>query len=385
MSDYEMVMFDPASSDSSNLPAHLQGLGLGVSQSLMAAIGDQLNRIGLKGSRFRQIINGQEVGVFEENYLDVIIVGVVPSVSRIYYAGKFSQKGDNDPPTCYSVDNVAPPIDLPTRQSDACATCRWNVKGSKIADDGSETKACGYFRRVVVMLPGDNSLYRLDVKAQGLFGDDNEKLNKYSLNGYAKFLNTRGVDASVLVTRLSFDTNNSVPKLFFSPNRWIGEEEVAQVQELTKGNDLAQYLEVKFKTIDLSKETAAEEAEADVPAAAAPNVTRQAAPQAAPKPAVQAAKPTPAPARTVPAPAAKPAPAPAQRPVAAAPQQARPAVQAAKPATQAAKPTPQAAAKPVQKAAPIEVQADIPYTEQAEVTEVGSNDELLDIIADLGI
>lgn len=378
----ELVLFDPNASSSANLPAHLQGLGLGTTQSLMAIIGDQLNRIGLKGCRFRQFVAGNEVGIWEENFLDVIIVAVVPTLSRIYYAGKFKQSGDNDPPTCYSPDNVAPPLDLATRQSDACATCPQNIKGSKVTDEGMETKACGYFRRLVVMLPGDPTLYRIDVKAQGLFGDSHDKLNKYSLNDYAKFLNARGVDASLLVTRLTFDTDISTPKLLFSPTRYITQEEAADVQSFVNSKTLEDYLAISFKTIDLSKETPAPEA--DVPAAAAPTVQAQAAPQTQP----QRAAATSAPQTARPTPTATQRPTPqAQRPaptggvqvdsgVTAAP--AKPATQAPKPVQQQAKPAAQAP-KPVQQAA-APVQEVIPA-----VQEVGSESELASLISDLGI
>lgn len=362
----DMVMFD-ANADSSMLPAHLQGVGLNATQSLMAIIGDQLNRIGVKGSRFRQFIGGTEVAIWEEPYLDCIIVAVVPTLSRLFYAGKYKQKGDNDAPTCYSADNVAPPLDLPTRQSDACATCPQNIKGSKVSDDGTEVKACGYFRRVIIMLPGDPTLYRLDVKSQGLFGDDQEKLNKYSLTGFAKFLNARGVDASLLVTRLSFNTDKSTPTLLFSPNRYITPEELADVQSISDTKMLQDYLDIKFKTIDLSKETPAPEE--DVPQAEAP------APQ---RPVATAQTPKPTPVAQTPRPAQQAAP----KPVAQVPSKVRvdanvPApktVQAApKPVAQAPKPVPQAP-KPVQ-AAPV----------QATVTEVGTSDDLESLISELGI
>lgn len=382
----DMVLFNPGVSD--NLPAHLQGIGLGVGTALMAAIGDSRNRIGAKGSRFRQIINGQEVGVWEENYLDVIVVGVVPSVSRIFYAGKFKQNGDNDPPACYSVDNVRPAEDVISKQSDICATCPQNVKGSRIGDDGHEGRACGFFRRMAIMLPGDPTLYVLDVKAQGIFGDSYPEVGRYSMNDYAKFLKARGVDASLLVTRLSFDTNVSVPKLLFKPERYINEDEANALREVSESGAIDEYLEINFKTIDLSKEQSSGVDE--VPAAAEPEVQQAPARQAAP--AAQVAKPTPAaqkPAQQAtqaarPAQAAKPA-ATAQRPVQAAAKpaqpQARPAAQAAKPVTQAAKPV---ATAP--KREPVTIDNGVsPQAAQAEVVEVGTDAELASLLDDLGL
>jgi hypothetical protein len=391
----DMVLFD--ANQPAQLPAHLQGLGLNVTGAMAAVIGDQRNRIGLKGSRFRQVIAGQEVAVWEENYLDVIIVGVVPTVSRLYYANKYSQdKTENKPPTCYSVDNVAPPIDLPTRQSDACETCQWNVKGSKIGEDGHEGKACGYFRRMAVMLAGDPEgvLYYIDVKSQGLFGESDKAQNKYSMNDYAKFLQMRGVDASQLVTRLSFDTDSSTPKLLFKPFGWITPEDVTVIQGLIEADAIKEYLDINMRTVDISRERTAEdiaegveEAEAPEPAPATPTpkpvATAQTRPQPAPATAPrQQATPAPKPVQT----AAKPVAASAPKPVSSA--TAKPIAQAPKPVQQAAKPTPVAAKptpvanKPVPVAAkPAPVQIDTGIAPVQEVNEAG----LEDLLGELGI
>lgn len=372
----------------SQLPAHLQGIGIGVSQQLMAAIGDVRNRIGMKGNRFRQILQGKEMGVFDENYLDIILVGVVPTVSRIFYEGAYSATGKNKGPSCYSVDsNDGPPPDVKHPQSVKCADCPQNVKGSKIAENGMATKACGYFRRIAFFLAGDTEgvMYYADVKAMGLFGDSNKSLNKFNMNDYAKVLQSRGIDASVLVTRLSFDTDSSVPKLYFQPLRYISPEEAAVVMRLAEGEEIKAYLEINMNTVDISAEQAADEAPAEEvaqPAAPAPQAApkpQQAPQQAAPAPQqAQAPKPQ-APAQAAPA---RPQQAPAQRTTTVQVDSGvqAPAQQAAKPQSvqQPAQARPQA---PAQQAAPKPV-----VTQPAPVVqEVTSDAELNDILAELGM
>jgi hypothetical protein len=403
------------------LPAHLQGQGLGVGTARMAAIGDMRNRIGLKGNRFRQIIAGQEMGVWDENYLDVIIVGVVPTVSRIFYKDKFKQTGDNAPPTCFSVDNVAPPIDLPTRQSDKCALCPQNIKGSSISDDGHEGKACGYFRRLAVMLPGDKTLYVIDIKAMGLFGESYKERGLFSLNDYAKFLNASGVDASNLVTRISFDTAQSVPKVMFKAARYITAEELMDVRAVADSGEVNEYLTINFKTIDISKESGnapvAEDVAAYDPDAQAvyeqDTQTQQAPPprQAAPAPR-QAAPAAQAPRQAAPAPQRQTAPAqtaPAQRQAApaqqapaqrapaqtapaqrqAAPTQTAPAQRQTAPAARQAAPTKPAAPAPTRPSArPQQQQFEIDNGVTQEDTlpvEVGSDAEMAGILDELGL
>lgn len=242
--------------DSSQLPAYLQGISDDTTTDLMQGISTGGNRIGLKGSRFRLVVNGVEEGVFEENYLDVIIVGAAPAISRLYFAHGYSA-GKNEPPTCYSADGITPAADVKNPQSDKCSTCKWNVKGSKIVN-GNKTKACSYFRRMVVMLAGDTEerrTYKLDVKGMGLFGPKSNDGKSSNLIDYVKMIATRGMKAGLIVTRISFDTNESVPKLLFRPLRYVTEEELAAVQALAPSEEVAQLREVTMATVDLSDET----------------------------------------------------------------------------------------------------------------------------------
>lgn len=252
------------------LPAHIQGQNLGVTQALLATAGQGGNRIGLKNSRFRIVVNGKEERIVEEPYLDVIIVGVVPHISRIYYEGNYEQDSKQKP-TCYSVDGAAPPIDLPTRQNDKCETCQWNQKGSKVVN-GVKMKACGYFQRLVVMFPGDDTqtYYRLDVKAQGLFGDSLPNEQKFNIRDYGKFVGNRGVDVAALITRVCFDLEASVPKLLFKPFAFVTPQDFELVKSAVASDAVRDLLKIDTQTIDLSGETTSDEA---APAAAEQQAT----------------------------------------------------------------------------------------------------------------
>lgn len=255
-----IVLFDH--NQSQQLPAYLQTGSVNVNADLLATIGAGGNRIGLKGNRFRLVVNGKEERVFDENYLDVIVVGVVPHISRMYYEKEFKE-GEKAAPTCYSADGKAPPIDLEGRKSNACDNCPMNEKGSKIVN-GVKMKACGFFQRIVVMIAGDDSgtYYKLDVKSQGLFGDSKPQVNKYNLREYAKMLSNRGADIAKLATRLSFDTDSSVPKLLFQANRFVTEQEYAQVVTAVGSAEVTKMLEISMATIDLSNEVAEDTAPA---------------------------------------------------------------------------------------------------------------------------
>ena len=249
----EMSLF----ASNAQLPAHLQGVNLGITTQLKQGMFTGGNRIGLRNSRFRLIVAGIEEGIIEENYLDVIFLSAAPAVSRVYYAGAYKQ-GENTPPVCFSADGIVPHNDVKQKQSDKCATCPMNVKGSKIAD-GQKYKACGYFRRVVIMLAGDvdaKRVFKLDVKGQGIFGDSSAAAK--SLNDYIKALDTRGVDAGQVVTRIKFDLDASVPKLLFSPQRYIDADELMVVQDLIVSDEVKNMSEVSMATVDNSNEDGTE-------------------------------------------------------------------------------------------------------------------------------
>lgn len=294
-----IVLFDPKQQQQ-NLPAYLQTGSVNVNAGLLATIGEGGNRIGLKGNRFRLVVNGKEEKVFDENYLDVIVVGVVPAISRAFYKDAYKE-GEKARPTCYSADGKAPPADLESKQHATCEGCPQNEKGSRVVD-GVKMKACGFFQRLIIMLPGDDSgnFYKVDVKSQGLFGDGQPQINKYNLREYGKMLRNRGADVAKLVTRLTFDTNSSTPKLLFQPFAYVTEEDYVRVVEAVQSDEVKNLLKINMQTIDLSNEVADDNAVAATPAAPA-------------EPAVQAAPVTPAQAAAVQqAPTPTPAPAPAQ-------------------------------------------------------------------------
>jgi hypothetical protein len=289
-----------------SVPAHLRDVQGGLTDSIASTIGgDAIPTIGLKGSRFRLKEGSQELAVRDEHYLDVVIVAAAPAISRIYYAQSFGSD-EQQKPACFSADGVKPSAESEMPQCTSCALCPQNEKGSRISDNGQAAKACSYYRRLGVALLGDDSgkVYRLDVKSLGLFGEGSG-LGK-SFNEYVKFLRSRNAELTTLVTRLTFDTDASVPKLLFQAARWLTPEEY----ELSKNHDreaAERAVKIEYKGGDVSLQV---NTELDIPgtrpvALEAPKPPRQAPAVVAPPKAV---KPAPAPPR-----AAAPPPVPQER------------------------------------------------------------------------
>lgn len=238
------------------VPAHLQGFNSGVGKALMEGVGGAFNRIGLKGNRFRMIVGGQELTVRDENYVDVVIVGAAPGTQRLYYDTKYGNGEEKTPPTCYSRDGKTPSEDVTNKQSSRCDICPQNQVGSAFTDNGKKTRACSFFRRLVVWVVGDDPdrVFTLDVKAMGLFGDSKQATNQFSLSDYAKWCSARGIDPSTLVTRISFDTDESVPKLLFKPAMFITPDLTDIVATLVNADQTHAAAEVSMRTVDRSGE-----------------------------------------------------------------------------------------------------------------------------------
>jgi len=209
------------------------------------------DRIGLKGNRFRMIRAGLEVDHKDENFLDVTVVTANPHVSRIYYAGDFDPDVKTAP-DCFSADGITPFSGVINKQSNKCNGCPQNVKGSSITGEGKKTRACSFSKRLVVVLDGDtdNTLYQLDLKAMSIFGDGKPDKGMYTLSGYNKLLQTRNVRVEGVITRMSFDTDSSVPKLYFTPQGFLSEDRVKTVLKLAESKAAKDIATIDVTTVE---------------------------------------------------------------------------------------------------------------------------------------
>ena len=212
------------------------------------------DRIGLKGNRFRLIKGGEEEQVKDENFLDVVVVTANPHVSRIFYKGKFDPDVKTAP-TCFSPDGITPFEGVADKQSPKCNGCKQNMVGSATTEHGKKSRACSYSKRLVVVLEGDpdNTLFQIDFKAMSIFGGEAADIkNKlYTLTGYNKLLSTRRVRVDGVVTRISFDTESSVPKLFFTPQGFLSEDRVREIEKLSKSAEAIEMATIDVATTDL--------------------------------------------------------------------------------------------------------------------------------------
>ena len=195
--------------------------------------GSGMRRISLRGGRFRELVNGEQVNVNNSGSLNVVILDAA-KISRAYYAGTYDPENPSGP-TCWSADTQRPSPDVPDgqRQASACKDCPMNVRGS----GQGETRACRYSQRIAVALEGQyDKVYQLNLAAMSVFGKPVD--GKMPMQAYANYLQAHNAPPSAVVTEMYFDDNSDVPKLYFKAARPLEEEELQSVIELREHDDV---------------------------------------------------------------------------------------------------------------------------------------------------
>ena len=189
-------------------------------------------RISIKGGVFRLLVDGKEVASIDERYLDVVIVNAAPKIGRTFYMKAYDGETPSAP-DCWSADGERPDAGAANPQSDRCATCPQNIKGSGTG----ESRACRFSQRLAVVLANDleGNVMQLQLPATSIFGK--EEGDKRPLQAYARYVVANQASPEMMITRMQFDTKAEAPKLFFKPVRWLDEEEYEIVVRQGKTDD----------------------------------------------------------------------------------------------------------------------------------------------------
>lgn len=234
------------------VPAHLRGLAADVNDEITKGAGSPLAILSIRGKVFRFRYQGEETVLRDPStqevrtFVDMVLVGGSPALSKTYYKGKYVE-GSDDAPTCMSVDGVVPDAGVPERQNPDCATCRHNVWGSRISDNGSKGKACADARRLAVAPLGD-----IPNEVHG--GPALLRVPPASLAPLAelgKRLKAQGLPFYAVGVRIGFDAEASAPKLSFRPLRYLSDTEYAQVVAMREGE---QYERIVSTPVELDRE-----------------------------------------------------------------------------------------------------------------------------------
>lgn len=280
----------PTAQVASQLPAHIQamfGEALG-NDDLSAGVSAGFPIISYKGKVWHVNTGGNSELVTNSEgepraSLDVVIVKANPHISKVYYAGGYTE-GSNEKPTCFSHDGVIPDINSTVRQAERCAVCPRNAWGSRITENGAKGKECADSRRVAVAPSTDLENPMLLRIPAGSLKD---------LMGYADLLNRRRTPYQAVVTKIGFDHTVAHQKLVFKAIRFLDEAETKTIIEVMGSDVISQIIGLNNAQPALAAPAAAVDDLGPTPAhVAALSAAPAAAP--APKPAPKPAAPKPA-------------------------------------------------------------------------------------------
>lgn len=158
--------------------------------------------------------------------IDVAIVSSAKVLSKTWYEKGYVE-GSSAPPDCWSGNGVAPNPTSPKLQSPTCATCPRNVWGGKITENNKRTKECGDAKRLAVVFVDD------------IVEEDTEPMllrtpaaSLADLSAYGAELSKLGYPYNSVVTKITFDPEESYPKFMFTAVRPLTDEEGAKVLEM---------------------------------------------------------------------------------------------------------------------------------------------------------
>ena len=222
-------------------------------------------RISIKGGVFRLLVDGKEVAAIDERHLDVVIVNAAPKIGRTFYLKSYNPENPAGP-DCWSADGETPDASSTNPQSDRCATCPQNVKGS----GQGESRACRFSQRLAVVLANDieGNVMQLQLPATSIFG--REEGDKRPLQAYARYLAAQNVSPEMLVTRMQFDTKSESPKLFFKPARWVTDDEFEAITRQGQTDDAKRAITMTVAKTDKVEAPAPMAIEGSKPKAAKP-------------------------------------------------------------------------------------------------------------------
>lgn len=165
-----------------------------------------------------------------DNPVDVIVLDAI--FEKAYYEDEYDP-GNTSAPKCWALGTdektLAPPADLPTKQSDACVNCKWNAFGT---DNRGRGKACKDTKRVAVLHADLLQDHKALKEQEGV----RFRVSTMSLKGWAKFQKLINEHFSrplwALVSKLQIVPDTRAQQLcLISPSEWITDPKALEILE----------------------------------------------------------------------------------------------------------------------------------------------------------
>jgi hypothetical protein len=274
-----------------NVPARSERRTSRLAEKI-AGGGSSLRRVATNtNGTFKRIVGGEQIGKAIPHQIDVIIVDMLPDVSREYYSADYDPEGKATLPDCWSNDGKTPDAKASNRQASSCASCPMNVEGSGAR---GKNKACRYKRRLAVLAEGDPSgeVYQLSIASKSLFGKSSGPT--YPFESYCKYLKSNGEAPDTLVTRVAYDLDADTLTLNFREVRFLTAEEEALVDTVYNDPETKRYTRLTVAEADgvTAKPAKIAEAPKNIPVVEEADIEEESAPIKRPNPKSEAVAPT---------------------------------------------------------------------------------------------
>ncbi len=236
MTDNAIVQWDPNSGAA--LPAYLSD----AMGELGSNIQDRMTvpSLSYEGKNWTIVKDGNKTKLQAQNsdgdmvpvpIMRCIILNYNPDRGRAYYPGVYNP-AESKQPDCWSADGKTPDASCKNKQSTACNGCPMSVKGSKV-QDGKEMVACSSHRMIAVA-PAyeiESDPLRLKIAVTSDYDKEVVEHGWFAFRQYTDFLKSRSIQhTGMVVTKIKFDPNTAYPKLLFSIDRLLSQDEVTQVK-----------------------------------------------------------------------------------------------------------------------------------------------------------
>tara|TARA_R100000963_G_scaffold35082_1_gene31778 strand:- start:1162 stop:1974 length:813 start_codon:yes stop_codon:yes gene_type:complete len=211
--------------------------------------GDSTKRISIRGGNFHKVVNGKEVSTIEDNYIKVIIVKMAHTASRTFYEGVY-EEGKPVPPVCWATDSRIPDKEVSIPQAKSCDVCEFSIRGSGAGGVGA---ACKLSWRIAIVLSNDvaGDVMQMILPATSTFGKEN--LSKWPFRPYIQMLANNNVSAGNVITKIQFDSDSSIPKLYFSPTAAVETKDMEAIKKQAKSSAAEAAIKMNIYQVDVKK------------------------------------------------------------------------------------------------------------------------------------
>jgi len=244
--------------------------------------------LSFRGGKWRVKSAGEEYLIVndEDEPVPSVLVNLLKAskyVSRTYYSSSY-EEGDDEAPTCMSINGITPDAGVEEAQSVNCNSCPQNAWGSRITESGTKAKACSSHRRIAIApmfpIPEDapHELMLFTVPTTSL----------KDLQAFGRKMEVKGFPYQQAIVKLGLDTETSYPRPTFKAIRPLTDDDKALIVDfinesggMAKVADMLEVAEpVEESDADAqAKAEAAAEAEQEAKAQAKAEAAKKAAPK----------------------------------------------------------------------------------------------------------